>query len=383
MRCATTPQTFVAGDWKLGNLGSRADGRTIVLDWAYPGEAPPCWELAWYLALNRSRLPETKEATIERYRRALERRGVETGDWWDRQLGLCLLGMMATIAWEKAVGDEDELDWWTRRPWPARGGSGERDPVRGALPRRPQAWAADASLAYVPLARHLVARLGGELPGPRALDAGAGTGAAGDALRARRAPSSRSTSSPTCCAPLAERGPAVAADVARLPFRSGSVDVSVAAFVLNHVPDPCNAARARPGDPPGRHDPGVASSATSVPPPRRRSTRCLVAFGWTPPDWYAAVRERAEVIGTPEVLAAAARRGGARRRGGPVRAGRRRPGHPRGRALPARAGARPAFFGGLAGDAAGGVVSEAADAQSPRRGEPFRPEVLELVASVS
>lgn len=109
----STPQTFVAGDWKLGNLGSRADGRTIVLDWAYPGEAPPCWELAWYLALNRSRLPESKEATIERYRQALESRGVETGDWWDRQLGLCLLGMMATIAWEKAVGDQAELDWWT------------------------------------------------------------------------------------------------------------------------------------------------------------------------------------------------------------------------------------------------------------------------------
>ncbi len=109
----TTPSTFVAGDWKLGNLGSRPDGRTIVLDWAYPGQAPPCWELAWYLALNRSRLPEAKEATIERYRGALERRGVETGDWWDRQLGLCLVGIMATFAWEKAVGDEDELAWWT------------------------------------------------------------------------------------------------------------------------------------------------------------------------------------------------------------------------------------------------------------------------------
>jgi hypothetical protein len=108
----STPSTFVAGDWKLGNLGSRPDGRTIVLDWAYPGEAPPCWELAWYLALNRSRLPETKEATIDRYRHALERRGVETGDWWDRQLGLCLVGIMATFAWEKAVGDEDELAWW-------------------------------------------------------------------------------------------------------------------------------------------------------------------------------------------------------------------------------------------------------------------------------
>ena len=159
-RCAPrqTPQTFVAGDWKLGNLGSRPDGRTIVLDWAYPGEAPPCWELAWYLALNRSRLPETKEATIERYRRALEARGVETGDWWDRQLGLCLLGMMATIAWEKAVGDEDELAWWTAAA--VAGAAVARvssDPVRGAYRGGAGSWAVDASLAYVPLARHLVA----------------------------------------------------------------------------------------------------------------------------------------------------------------------------------------------------------------------------------
>ena len=67
-----TPLTFVAGDWKLGNVGRRPDGRTMLLDWAYPGEAPPCWDLAWYLALNRARLPETKEATIARYRERLE-----------------------------------------------------------------------------------------------------------------------------------------------------------------------------------------------------------------------------------------------------------------------------------------------------------------------
>ena len=35
-----TPLTFVAGDWKFGNVGHRPDGRTIQLDWAYPGEAP-------------------------------------------------------------------------------------------------------------------------------------------------------------------------------------------------------------------------------------------------------------------------------------------------------------------------------------------------------
>ena len=38
-RCGPRPLTFVAGDWKLGNVGRRPDGRTILLDWAYPGEA--------------------------------------------------------------------------------------------------------------------------------------------------------------------------------------------------------------------------------------------------------------------------------------------------------------------------------------------------------
>ena len=110
-----TPQTFIAGDWKLGNLGSRPTGETVVLDWAYPGEAPPAWELAWYLALNRARIPEGKSDTIARYRQALEAAGVATGTWWDQQLDLCLLAMAATMGWEKAVGDADELAWWSER----------------------------------------------------------------------------------------------------------------------------------------------------------------------------------------------------------------------------------------------------------------------------
>jgi hypothetical protein len=109
-----TPLTFVPGDWKFGNVGHRPDGRTIQLDWAYPGEAPPCWDLTWYLALNRARLPESKEATIARYRERLEAHGVATADWWDRQLGLTFVGIAAVFAWEKAVGDQDELDWWER-----------------------------------------------------------------------------------------------------------------------------------------------------------------------------------------------------------------------------------------------------------------------------
>lgn len=43
---ATTPQTLVHGDWKAGNLGRDPDGRTILLDWAVPGIAPPCVDIA-------------------------------------------------------------------------------------------------------------------------------------------------------------------------------------------------------------------------------------------------------------------------------------------------------------------------------------------------
>ena len=42
---------------KLGNLGRQPDGRTILIDWAVPGRAVGCMELAYYLALNRARIP--------------------------------------------------------------------------------------------------------------------------------------------------------------------------------------------------------------------------------------------------------------------------------------------------------------------------------------
>jgi hypothetical protein len=109
---AQTPRTFLHGDWKMGNLGTHRDGRTILLDWAYPGAGPACWDLCWYLALNRARLPEPKEAAIDRFRAELERHGIATGGWWQEQLDLCLIGIMATFAWEKALGDANELAWW-------------------------------------------------------------------------------------------------------------------------------------------------------------------------------------------------------------------------------------------------------------------------------
>lgn len=109
-----TPFTLVHGDWKLGNLGEHADGRTVLLDWDRTGAAPATLDLAWYLAINSARLPETKEDAITAYREALERHGVTTVGWWDRQLALTLLGAAVQLGWNKA-GEPEELGWWQDR----------------------------------------------------------------------------------------------------------------------------------------------------------------------------------------------------------------------------------------------------------------------------
>ncbi len=107
-----TPSCFLHGDVKASNTGSADDGRTVLIDWAYVGEGPACHELAWHLALDRSRLPVSKEATTEAFRAALGRHGIDTAGWWERQLGLCLLGALVQFGWEKALGDDAELAWW-------------------------------------------------------------------------------------------------------------------------------------------------------------------------------------------------------------------------------------------------------------------------------
>jgi hypothetical protein len=108
-----TPQTFVHSNWKLDNLGTDGDGRTVVLDWEQPGRGAPLSDLAWYLAINCRRLPQGKQDAIAAYRRALEDHGISTEAWWDRQLALCLLGALVQFGWEKALGGYDEeLAWW-------------------------------------------------------------------------------------------------------------------------------------------------------------------------------------------------------------------------------------------------------------------------------
>ena len=76
---AATPQTFVHSNCKLDNLGTDAHGRTVLLDWEQPGRGAALSDLAWYLAINCRRPPQSKEASISSYRDALEAAGIDTG----------------------------------------------------------------------------------------------------------------------------------------------------------------------------------------------------------------------------------------------------------------------------------------------------------------
>jgi hypothetical protein len=111
---AGTPKTLVHGDWKGGTLGIADDGRVVLVDWAFPGIDAPCADLGWYISVNCDRLPESKEATLQRYRDALERHGMDTAGWWDVQLPLALLGSAVQMAWSKC-DQPDELAWWAAR----------------------------------------------------------------------------------------------------------------------------------------------------------------------------------------------------------------------------------------------------------------------------
>jgi SAM-dependent methyltransferase len=169
-------------------------------------------------------------------------------------------------------------------------------------------WASDATLVYGPLAEHLVARAPMRLHGCRALDAGAGSGVAGDALRAAGSRVVAVDLEPDMAAYAAR--PSVAADVTALPFRAGSFDLAVAAFVVNHLADPAAGLAelrrvVRPGG-------AVLASAFSV---DRAAAKAAVdevaaAYGCVTSPWYDELQRRAAGVGTVSAMTAALRAAG-------------------------------------------------------------------------
>jgi len=187
------------------------------------------------------------------------------------------------------------------------------DPTRRAYAGAGQCWADHAMLAYGPLAAHLVELCPLPLGGATALDAGAGTGAVGAILRDRGA-------FVVACDLEADmlrhsirrpgNGAVAVADVAALPLRSGSFDVVLAAFVLNHVVDPAGALRelrrlTRRG---GYVLASVFGEHRA--PAKDAVDEVLTNHGWQPPRWARTLHERAAAVATPHLMAAAARAGG-------------------------------------------------------------------------
>lgn len=173
-------------------------------------------------------------------------------------------------------------------------------------------WARDATPVYAPLARYLLAALPLDVGRRRVLDAGAGTGVVGDLLRDQGARVTAVDLEPDMVEHLTGKGPAVLADVRRMPFSAQEFDLSVAAFLLNHLADPvaglAELARVTAAD---------GWVLTSVfgndrPPAKDLIDAVAADFGYAPPRWYVQQRQAAERTGTVSGLSDAARRAGLR-----------------------------------------------------------------------
>jgi ubiquinone/menaquinone biosynthesis C-methylase UbiE len=243
-----------------------------------------------------------------------------------------------------------------------------------------EVWAADAALAYAPLARHLVSRAGADLRGRRALDAGAGSGAAGDALRAAGARVVAVDLEVDMVRYGLAAGPALAADVTALPFRDSCFDLAVAAFVVNHLEHPVAGLVelrriTRPG---GTVLVSVFSTARSA--AKTAVDEVAGTYGYIAPDWYRQMQHHARTIGTVEAMTralGAARFTRFRVTDDPVDVGLRDP------AMIVRyrtgmAQMRP-FVAGLSPGRRKAFLAEAAEAVA-RTGGVLAPAVIEVVA---
>jgi SAM-dependent methyltransferase len=174
-------------------------------------------------------------------------------------------------------------------------------------------WALGAELVYGPIAAELIAQAPHPLADRIVLDAGAGTGAASRALRARRARVLAVDLSAGMLAwDAAARPPCVLADIRALPLTASSVDDAVAAFVLNHLTDPVTAMAelARVTRPGGAILAAVFSNQSHSQ-ARDRIDALALAAGWQVPRWYAELKATTvPILGSHTAMAAAARQAG-------------------------------------------------------------------------
>jgi SAM-dependent methyltransferase len=182
------------------------------------------------------------------------------------------------------------------------------DPVAAAYSATGGAWQSGPGRVYDRLAEVVLARA--PVAGCRVIDVGAGTGAATRAALAAGAASVIAVDAAVgmLVHDADHRPPAAAADAIALPFAASAFGASVAAFSLNHLSDPAAGLREmRRVTRPGGAIVAAAYAADDTHPVKAAVEAAVVARGWEPEPWYAAVRDRtAPLLAAADGFAAAA-----------------------------------------------------------------------------
>jgi ubiquinone/menaquinone biosynthesis C-methylase UbiE len=187
--------------------------------------------------------------------------------------------------------------------------------IRAAYEDAAEAWASGPAPVYRHLAEALIACSPSPLAGRDVLDLGAGTGVATESLVAEgAAPVGLDLAHAMLAHRREHRPPGVVADACALPLADGSFDAVVAAFCLNHVPEPVTAlAEARRVLRPGGIVLASTYPADADHPAKAAVEEVLTAFGHSRPGWYQAMRERlADLTGDRDDLARIATSAGLR-----------------------------------------------------------------------
>jgi SAM-dependent methyltransferase len=178
------------------------------------------------------------------------------------------------------------------------------------------AWAGGPQTVYDRLAVAALSRLPERLDGARAVDVGAGTGAATRELLRRGCDVVAVDLSTSMLAELTRqtggRVPTVVGDLRQLSMRDGTYDVAVAAFVLNHLDDPAGGVRelARVTRR-GGHVVATTFVGGDDHPIKAAVDGVLLRYGFVHPPWYRVIKEqRIPLSATTAALASAGTAGG-------------------------------------------------------------------------
>lgn len=118
------PRTLVHGDTKIANFAKGRDGRLCLIDWAFAGHAPCTVDIGWFLAVNATRLADSKEAVLLKYRSMLEAHLGYTLDeeLWQQLEQAGIVSGAFMLLWSKArgvkigrAGADKEWEWWSNR----------------------------------------------------------------------------------------------------------------------------------------------------------------------------------------------------------------------------------------------------------------------------